>query len=168
MEMYQETPDIRWDRVFCMIGMGGAAVAMGWLAWRVISEPNQSHALEFVAAALLLGLFLYFGWLIWALSTVRYTLTPGRLLLRQAWSRVEMPLSPETHLYRWRHRWSWDGGVQRDLSVETVRLFPPFWLWQEDEIWVLASGQQAVAFRPSGHLLAQVKAQVRNTTGMAG
>lgn len=167
--MYQEAPEIRWDRVCCVGVMAGALGLLGWMTWRIAGDMDApSHALEFVAAALALGLLLYFAWLTWALTTVRYILHGDRLVLRQALSLAEIPLTPETHLYRWRHRWVWDGALQRDLNVAAVRLFPPFWVWREEAIWVLAGRDQAVAFRPSPRLLAELKSRVRHTTTLAG
>ncbi|HYF92830.1 MAG TPA: hypothetical protein VD969_11355 [Symbiobacteriaceae bacterium] len=168
MDFHHESPDTRWDRVFCIGGAAAAAAVLGWLIWRVKASPDHVHTLEFIALALLAGLALYFAWLIYALSTVRYVVQDNRLLLQQAWSRLEVPLTAGTHLYRWRYRWTWDGGAQRDLGVEILHLFPPFWMWRENEIWVLHAAGKAVAFRPSPRLLADLKARVRHAGALAG
>lgn len=168
MENYQEAPDTRWDRVFCIGGMAASWAGAGWLAWRILGELEKKHTVEFVSICLLLGLGLYLGFLIWPLSTVRYTLKGDRLILRQALSRREIPLTPETHLHRWRWRWSWDGGAQRDLRVESIQLFPPFWLGRSDEMWVLLCDGKATAIRPTPRLLGEIKARVRQTGAMAG
>ncbi|HYF80481.1 MAG TPA: hypothetical protein VD973_25510 [Symbiobacteriaceae bacterium] len=168
MEMYQEAPETRWDRVFAIIVMAGSLAGIGWLIWRVTQAPGRSHPVEFMAAGLLIGLLLYFVWLVQALNTVKYTLHGDVLLLSQGRMRAEVPLTRETHLYRWRQRWSWEGAVQRDLNVDAFRLFPPFWLWRESEIWVLHTGGRAYAFRPSPRLLGEIKARVRHTGAQAG
>jgi|GEM_PF-3407047 len=168
MEPYSEVPDTRWDRVFCIAGAAASLAGMGWLAWRVMGDLEQVRTVEFIVMALLVGLFCYFMWLVLALSTVRYTLQGDRLVLQQAWSRLEVPLSPDVHLYRWRQRWSWDGGAQRDLNVESLRLFPPFWLWREEEMWVLQVHGVATAIRPGPRLLSEIKARVRQAGGLAG
>lgn len=168
MEMYQEAPETRWDRVFAIIVMLGSLAGIGWLVWRVTQTTERSHPVEFMAAGLLLGLLAYFGWLVHALSTVRYILHDDILLLVQGKAKAEVPLTRETHLYRWRQRWSWEGAVQRDLNVDAIRLCPPFWLWRESEIWVLHSGGRAFAFRPSPRLLGEIKARVRHPGAQAG
>lgn len=168
MEIYQEAPETRWDRVFAIIVMVGSLAGIGWLIWRVAHTPGRSHPVEFMASGLLLGLLLYFAWLVQALSTVTYALHGDLLLLRQGTARAEVPLTREAHLYRWRQRWSWDGAVQRDLQVESLRLFPPFWLWRESEIWVLHAKGRAYAFRPSHRLLGEIKARVRHSGAQAG
>ncbi|MDF2627349.1 MAG: hypothetical protein K0R39_1180 [Symbiobacteriaceae bacterium] len=170
MQTYQEAPDIRWDRVFAIIVIVGSLGGIGWLVWRVAASRSQgaSHPVEFMALALLMGLLFYFAWLVLALSTVRYVLHDDRLVLRQVRQRAEVPLTGETHLYRWRQRWTWEGAVQRDLKVDALHLFPPFWLWREAEIWVLHCGGHAYAFRPSPQLLRQIKARVRHTGAQAG
>jgi len=166
MEMYQEAPETRWDRVFAIIVMAGSLAGIGWLIWRVTQAPGRSHPVEFMAAGLLIGLLLYLVWQGQALKTQQRT--PPARVTPQGRMRAEVPLTRETHLYRWRQRWSWEGAVQRDLNVDAFRLFPPFWLWRESEIWVLHTGGRAYAFRPSPRLLGEIKARVRHTGVQAG
>ncbi|HEY3367510.1 MAG TPA: hypothetical protein VGK74_20835 [Symbiobacteriaceae bacterium] len=168
MQPYREKPDTRIDRVICLAGLLLALAAMVWPAWQVYKGANQNHTPEFVALAALLGLVLHLGWTLLVLS-IRYTLVDGTLLLRQGLRRRRIPLDREVRLHRWRSRWIWHGGVQHDLLVPEVELFPPVWLGKQ--AWVLVypvpDGFRAVALCPSPALLEEIREWVRDAHGLA-
>lgn len=170
MQDFREFPGTRIHGSVA-IGLGVAALTgMGWVGWRVDWNADGSHTYAFIGLAALLGLAFYCAWLAWALYTVQYELTEGRLTLRQSWSHREVDLADGVRLHRWRSRWAWSGGVQKDLGVAEVELFPP--AWPGRQAWVLvfpagAGGSRAVAFCPSPELLARIKEWMRDTHGLA-
>lgn len=168
LESLREAPNTWAERSFCMAAAAGALAGMVWLSIRIAGALDRNHTPEFVAMALLIGLLLYLGWVLLALWTVRYSLAGGKLLLEQGPVKTEIPLGRQAHLHRWRSRWMWEGGAQKDLGVSAVAFFPPLWLLRGKEIWVLQHGEKAVAFRPSAKLLAAIKQRVREPGARTG
>lgn len=174
MNQHTEAPNTLAERLLCAAAMAGALATAAWLVPPLLTDLDGNHTVRFVALAMLLGLSLYLLWLLLALSTVRYTLTPDRLLLRQGLlGRAEIPLGPETHIHRWRRRWGWSGNAERDLGVEEIALFPAGPVLRGQSTWVALyrrpDGQlRAAAFRPSATLLEGVRARVKESESAAG
>lgn len=172
METYTETPRTGPVRVLCVLTVGGAVAAGLWLWQRISADLVSPHPAEFVGLSLLAGTILYVFWLLLVLSTVQYRLESGHLVLRQGLSRAVIPLDTSAHLHRWRWRWAWSGSAERDLGVEDIALFPPFWVGSNAGTYVLswkdAKGRpRAAALRPSPELLARLKAKLRQFEGLA-
>ena len=171
MRSLQESPGTRIERLICVIGIILSGGGIVWPVLRMRADFRQQHAGEFILLAGAIGLALYLGYLLWVLTTVQYTLTDAGLQLRQAWHTRQIHLGSEVHLHRWRARWAWSGIAQKELGVAEIELYPPLWL--SHSAWVLlCRGEEgsllAVAFCPSPALLAEVKALVRESKGLAG
>lgn len=167
----QESPETRLERYLIVASWIGILLVGDQLVLRIWSNLDTPHTGEFVGLALLLALALYLVVLFWQLSTVRYTFEGGRLEARQGLRRVTIDLTAGPfHLHRWRARWAWSGGAERDLGVEAIDHFPPMATFRQSGLWVL-SGQtpqgahRAVALRPSPRLLALLKEQVAGLRG---
>jgi hypothetical protein len=164
----RETPATHIERGVCIGVIIIATAGMVWLGVRTAGDLDRNHTPEFLGLALLAGLLLYLGWLLWALWTVHYELDGDRLRLRQGPFHAEVALDQGTHLHRWRGRWMWEGGAQRDLSVTAIALFPPFWLGRSSDTWVVQRSDKAIAIRPSAELLSEIKSRVRQAGSVAG
>lgn len=171
--MHQERPESRLERGVC-ITLAITAVLMGdRLILQISLQPFAMHLWRFVGLALLFGLLLYLGWLVWLLSTVTYAIDGARLLLSQGGHRQTVALDGSVHLYRWRSRWAWSGAPANDLGVGEIDLIPPLWLGRSPAVWVLletkvTGERRAVAFRPSPALLGMVRAILREREDAAG
>jgi hypothetical protein len=73
---------------------------MVWLGLRTGRDLDRNHSPEFLGLALLAGLLLYLGWVLWALWTVQYQLDGNQLLLRQGPFAASVALDQSTHLHR--------------------------------------------------------------------
>jgi len=158
-DQHHEAPNTVVERILVILALVGAGWAAGHLAQAIRSNLDVSHTWEFIGLSLLIPAGLYLLWLLWALSTVSYSLTGDSLVLRQGWRRIRIPLDEEFALHRWRLRWGWSGTAEGDLGVETIRLMPPVWLARPSSVWVVLAGATAVGFRPSVALLATLKAR---------
>lgn len=164
MSVYHETPNVRLERIACIIILTVAFLLGDWLIGRVWGSPNQEHLPEFLSIAALIALAFYMGWLIYCLSNARYQVDDQRLVIRWGFRSVEVPMNSVVNLYRWRRRWMWTGTIQAETGVEEIELFPPVWVEADRQAtWVLVyevspSERRAVALRPSPVLLGRLKA----------
>lgn len=174
-EPYAEQPKTLIDQAASLVVLAGALVMVVWLATTIHLGDDRNHTPAFVGIASLAVLAVYMAWLVWTMRSLRYMLVGDELSFSQGWQHLNIALSPDRspHLYRWRSRWLWSGGVQRDLGVTEVAVFPPVWFWKPSATWVLVyvdpkSGEKhAVAFRPTARLLNEIKAWVREAQATA-
>lgn len=166
MRHYQERPANRLEKYAAIAGIALSLVAGDRLVLAVVREPDMVHTWRIMGLGLILALVLYLGWLLWALSTVRYILTEDRLVLRQCHRTTVINLNKAGQLHRWRARWVWSGTAQQELGVEEVAMMPPVWLWRGPAAHVLRyrdeqGEQRAVALRPSPQLLSRLRERLR-------
>lgn len=166
MRHHQERPETRLERYVAIAGIVVSLVAGDRLILSVVRGPDLIHTWRFMGLGLILALVVYLGWLLWALSTVRYIMAAERFVLGQGRRTIVIDLGRGAQLYRWRVRWGWNGAAQRDLDVEEVAMMPPFWLWQGPAVYVLRYSdeqgeQRAVALRPSPQLLSLLREHLR-------
>ncbi len=174
MDGHRETPDTRLEQ-YLLIAIGlGILFAGDLLVLRIKADPAHTHPAEFLLLALLAALLLYLAWLFLGMQTVRYHLDGGHLHLHQLLRRpLVLRLDAPLGLHRWRYRWGWSGGAEKDLGVEEIDHFPPLWAFGSSKVWVLvgqtAGGDRhAVALRPSPRLLALLKETVAERRAMHG
>ncbi|HYG56993.1 MAG TPA: hypothetical protein VD902_02850 [Symbiobacteriaceae bacterium] len=174
MNHHTEAPRTGLERLLCVAGIAAALGTGAWLTGPLFTDLDGRHTVRFVALSFLLALTLYLIWVLAALLTVRYTLDGDVLVLRQGlWGRAEIPLGPDTHLYRWRRRWAWSGGADSDLGVEAIALFPPGPVLNGQAVWVARfrgpkGKNRAVGFRPSAVLLAEIRTRMAEHDALAG
>jgi len=174
MDGHQERPDTRLE-LYLLISMAlGIFFAGDWLILRIARGEGRAYPAEFLLLAIMAALLLYLIWLIVGLATVSYAVSEGQLRLsHRLRPPVALDLEGPLALHRWRGRWGWSGGSERDLGVEEVDHFPPLWLFGSGSVWVVvgrtAQGERrAVALRPSPLLLVLLKRRVEERRALSG
>lgn len=165
MQIHREVPETRLERMACLGGVLAALGASGWALLQIRGSAQPVHVWIFLALSGMVSLSIYLAWLLYGLSTTRYEVDGRRLRLILGPRQVEVVAGQMLQLCRWRSRWMWTGGVQTELGVEEVDLFPPFWLGAAPSTWVVVfqsddGDRRAVTIRPSPELLATLKGWV--------
>lgn len=175
MESLRERPNTLAEKYLCVLGLALAFAGAAECGRRILTDPTpgRPHPFEFVGLALMAGWFLYLLWQLLILFTVRYELAERHLVLRQVPVALQVELTPDVHLHRWRRRWAWNGAPHPDLGVEEIGLFPPVWVGRSEATWVLVfpsrNGRiRAAAFRPSPALLERVRDLIRLSENAVG
>lgn len=170
MVVHQEVPETRWERSLIIFSWFAILLAADLLVGRIKTDLKRPPTVEFVGLALLLGLAIYLAYLFYQVLTLSYVIDEEALWLRWGRGQVRIDLSQGIHLHRWRERWGWSGGSERDLGVEAIAFFPSLLLFRRATVWVVASRGEgparAVALRPSPRLLALLRE--RSIHRMAG